>query len=169
MSILELLIVIGVMGMLAAMSFVAFRSFFNNQELNAATEQVVAILRSARTYTLSSRNDSAGATTSTCYGVAVTPSNITLMFDDSCNCSLDSVVSTTQSLPGGTYISIETFPTYGGYDGLSFQRITGNAQDIGSSCASLPAGGRILILTSRRNISMAKVIKITPLGNIEVQ
>jgi type II secretory pathway pseudopilin PulG len=57
-SILEILIVVGIVAVITAISTTVFSNFLDNQRLNAAVEGTVSIIQRARSYTLASKGNS---------------------------------------------------------------------------------------------------------------
>ncbi len=135
-SLIEIIIVIGILGLLTAISVATFVTFRNSQGLNKDTETVVEVLEQARTQTLSSQNGSA-------YGVHFGTSAVTLF-------------------AGGTYAAgaagnqifsllssdtILTITLTGAGSDVVFNRLTGETGQDGTIVLSSASAGRTRTVT----------------------
>jgi|SRR3989344_143383 len=171
-SILEMLIVMSILAILAAMGVQAYSSFLNKQGMNAGIEHALAILQRARSYTLASYDASGG--TGRNYGVHIdTGTDTFTLFYSTSACG--SFISGTNEVAVPEELSKEVDIISRNFsasaDDVVFQRITGDAKAADGGCVNLPTlpppGGGTIDLRSRRS-GETKTIRILPTGVIEV-
>ncbi|MBI2096236.1 MAG: prepilin-type N-terminal cleavage/methylation domain-containing protein [Candidatus Taylorbacteria bacterium] len=120
-TLIEMLIVIGVISLLAAFSFSTFVSYKGRQSVAGGREIVTAVLNDARTQTLASKFDSQ-------YGVRLATTTITLF--RGANYDPATTTNKVYNLPVGVEISAVSL-SGGGLD-VTFKRLTGETNESGS-------------------------------------
>jgi len=144
-SLIEIIIVIGIISIISAIIIPNLSSFRNQQAMVNTREDIISLLNEARNSTISSKN-------STTYGVHFMTNTATLfegtVFVDSVN-NKEIVFNPSVLIPTTGGINL------GGGNDVVFKRITGN---------TLNSGTIVLQLSS--DASNQKVISISPVGVI---
>lgn len=145
-SILEILIVLGVMAIISGIIFTMFVSFRKNQALSLDVQTITSVLRQARNQTIASKNSSS-------YGVHFATSTITLFTGDSYvqNNASNQVYSI------NSVDAIVTISLYGGGSDVVFRRLTGETSQSGS------------VTVSSVSTSQTKTVTIYGTGLVESQ
>ncbi len=120
-SSVELLVALGVLGILLAMVFVSFRGLRNTQTLNSAVEQLTIFIDKAKTETLSSKNSSS-------HGVHF-ESNRLVRFEGAV---YDPMGPSNVELTLSPDVEISSITLNGGGADLVFQEFTGKTNEYGS-------------------------------------
>jgi prepilin-type N-terminal cleavage/methylation domain-containing protein len=120
-TIIELLIVIGILGLIAVIAIPSFATLNSNQALEKDTHSVVAYLDDAKSRTLASRNSSQ-------YGVRFASTTITLFRGSTFNAA--DPENLVFYLNSTTYIKTATLT--GGALDVVFSRLTGEANQTGT-------------------------------------
>lgn len=145
-SIIETLIVIGILAVFASILFQSIGRFGEASVIDGDARTVHAILSEARSRTIASHNDQQ-------YGVHFSSSAVTLFIGD----SYDAGTTTNETTALSSRVSLAT-DLSGGVDDIVFSRITGEASAFGTTTVTL------LSSTSPRTLS----IVIYDSGVIEV-
>ncbi len=145
-SLLEILVVIGIIALISTIVIIPFSQFRDRQTLDGAAEEVSSLIAMARSKTMSSEGD-------TRYGIHFTSSSATLFQgatafpgdDESANIviNLSPMISMSSTLSGG------------GAD-MFFQRLTGDTVQNGTVVISLVADNnqkRTLVVETTGNVS----------------
>jgi len=119
-TVLEVAVVVGIIGVLATISMATFSSMQYRNALRIATEDVLLTLRSARTQTLASRND-------TVYGVRIESSRITRFTGSTYTAS--SSANLVQNFAGSVQASLSLSAST---SNIVFARLTGEASATGT-------------------------------------
>ena len=146
-SLVELLIVIGVIALLSATSYVTYKNMNVSKALDTDTLHVLAELQQARSLTLSSKNADV-------YGVHFAASDVTLFQGATYAAGAGTNIVT--SLNSAVTISSTTLA--GGGSDVIFQRLTGETAQSGTVTLSLVASS-----------SVKKTIQIYGTGIVDVQ
>ena len=146
-SVVELLIVVGIIFLLAAASFVAFYSLNQRKSLDTSAEELRAELDNARALTLDSKNADQ-------WGIHVASTSVTLFEGSSYNAAASSnVVSSLASSVQVSGISLQ-----GGGSDIVFDRLTGATSKYGSVVLSLVSSSTI-----------SRTIKVYATGIADIQ
>lgn len=136
---IEIMIVLGILGLLSAIIFSTFISLRKSQALDKDTEIVAEVLTQARSQTLSSQNASQ-------YGVHIASAGITLFTGS----SYIAGAATNQSFSLTATDSIVTISLAGGGSDIVFDRLTGETSQNGSVVISSPSASRVRTITIYR-------------------
>jgi type II secretory pathway pseudopilin PulG len=136
-SLIEIVLIIGIIGVLAAVVSLPFAKFRQTQALENTTNAVIAILNEARTRTL-------GAVGNTSYSVRVESDQAILFTGTSYNLSTPS----NQILSFETPVTMTGITLNGGGSNVSFDRLKGTTSQNGTIILSLPNGLTRTILVS---------------------
>jgi type II secretory pathway pseudopilin PulG len=145
-TLVEILLVIGIVFILSTILLTSFTNLRSNQAIMKNTETVVAVLRQARNQTLSSKNSSV-------YGVHFATSTITLF-------------------TGGTYSSLNStnqdfiFPSS---DSILTTTLNGNGKDVVFNRLSGETSQNGTIVISSPRVSLTKTVTIYKTGLVESQ
>lgn len=141
-SLLEIVIVIGILGLITAFVISPFTNFRNTQLLRVSAEDVLSTLAKARTKTLAGHNDSA-------YGVHFESNRLVLFAGETYNQNSPyNEVITIHPL-----INVSNISLTGGGSDLVFRRLTGAATKSGTVTLSLAS-----------DASVTKIITISASG-----
>jgi prepilin-type N-terminal cleavage/methylation domain-containing protein len=141
-TVVELLVVLGVLGMLAGLSMVGFANFSKKEALDAGAAALIAGLRDARAQTLASVGGSQ-------YGISVSTTSFAFFK----GATYDSAATTTSVFKFSSYVrASSTEPVF------VFQRITGNAV----------ASGTIDVYTVS-DPTVKKTIRVEATGIIDIE
>lgn len=146
-TLIEILIVIGIVTLIFGISFAGFSGLFTTQRINPVAEDIVSHIREAREKTISSIDGLA-------YGIRVENSSLIIFEAPTYNPSNPSNV--VYSIPSDFLISNINFenPT----PEIIFEKITGVANNYGS-----------ITLQHQNSSNVAKVILIYEAGFIEIE
>ncbi len=145
-TILELLIVLGIMALLVGVIFSAFINVRKGNALQNDTDVIVETLRQARSQTLSSQNQMQ-------YGVHLASTQITLFT----GASYSAGNATNQNIPLNASDTVLTITLVGGGSDVVFARLSGETTQSGTVVLSSSSTGK------------TKTITIYKTGIIEVQ
>ena len=120
-TLIELIIVIAVFAVIAAIGIAPFTFFKNTNALSSALEESVSLLLEARTKTLSSQNESQ-------YGVYFKDDSATLFMGNVFNDN----DSNNKTVPFSSVIEVSNISLNGGVDSIVFSRLTGETNDYGT-------------------------------------
>jgi prepilin-type N-terminal cleavage/methylation domain-containing protein len=120
-SVLEILIVVGIIGVLVAIILFQFGDFRYGQVLKTETEKVITVLQDARNRTLASVDDSR-------YGVHVDTDQITLFKGASYSVGDPN----NEIVPVDELLEIGEISLNGGGSDIVFQKLTGKTDDYGT-------------------------------------
>lgn len=135
-SLIELLIIIGVIALISAGSVTVFKNFRNQQGLNKDAELIVEILQRARSQTLTSQNSSQ-------YGVHISASKITLFTGGTYSAGDPA----NKDFPFTLSDSILTISLNGGGSDVIFQRLSGETNQSGTIVLTSVAEGKSKTIT----------------------
>ncbi len=135
-SIIEILIVLGIMAILTGITFSVFSSVKKAQALEKDRDSIIEVLRQARSQTLSSKNASQ-------YGVHITSSQITLFTGTSY--SVGNSSNQDFILQGSD--TIVTISLTGGGSDVVFNRLTGETNQNGTITISSPSTSQTKTVT----------------------
>ncbi len=148
----ELLVTMGVLAILIALSAPAFRTFQNESDLQNATEEIRDVLQLAQSRTLASENESQ-------YGVyfttGVSPHQY-IFFQGSGYASRDPAQDQVFTLPSSVEFVSFDFEVSGGQE-VVFNRLTGTTGDAGN-----------MVLRLRDDASRTQTLYVESLGNVEL-
>jgi len=124
-SIVELLVVLGVLALIAAITLEMYVTLNAGKALDTDAQRIVAELAEARSLTLAAKNDSA-------WGVHMASSSVTL-FQGTYASGASSNVTTTLN----PHVTLSTISLSGGGSEVTFQRLTGETTNSGSLILTL--------------------------------
>ncbi|OGZ53056.1 MAG: hypothetical protein A3A29_00930 [Candidatus Ryanbacteria bacterium RIFCSPLOWO2_01_FULL_47_79] len=164
-SMFELVIVLAIGAILMGFVVRGYYSFFHQNRLNEAVENIVNMLQKARNRTLSSY-DETGTGASHCVHFDPAPTNKVSLFqfnssDSTCSIQVDSLNYYELSSP----VEIVSVTGLGALQSVVFQRISGDATTNG--VLDLAASASIVVRSSWDNSQ--RTITISPTGVIQVE
>lgn len=113
-TLLELIIVVGILGLLLAVIMPSFLNFRRNSILNTETQNVITLVNKARMSSMSSREDAQ-------YGIHLEASKVVLFQGDT---YVDGA-GTNEELVLNTALTLSLIEVYGGGAEVVFQKVTG--------------------------------------------
>ena len=128
-TLIEIIVVIAIVGILAAIISSPFGKFRNAQALQNTTNAIVSVINSARTKTLASVNN-------TSYGVHIDSDRVILFTGISYN----SEDATNQIVIFEPQVTLETLSLNGGGAEILFDRLKGTTSQYGTIVIDLPSG-----------------------------
>ncbi|MCK5096107.1 MAG: type II secretion system protein [Candidatus Pacebacteria bacterium] len=143
---IEIVLVIGIMGILVTMVGLSFSAFRNSNILAVETEKVVSLIAQARNDTLSSKND-------TVYGVRVESGRVVLFESD----TFSEVDPDNIEISLDTSVALTDIVLNGGGSDIVFKRLSGKTNEHGTMS---------LVLTS--DPTTKKTITIYATGLVDI-
>ena len=143
---IEIVLVIGIMGILVTMVGLSFSAFRNSNILAVETEKVVSLIAQARNDTLSSKND-------TVYGVRVESGRVVLFESD----TFSEVDPDNIEISLDTSVALTDIVLNGGGSDIVFKRLSGKTNELGTMS---------LVLTS--DPTTKKTITIYATGLVDI-
>lgn len=135
-TVIEILVVVGILAVLTAIVFATFVQFRKHQALEKDTELIVEVLSQAHAQTLSSQNSSQ-------YGVHFSASQITLFAGNVYSAG----ASTNQNYSINSLDTILTISLNGGGADVVFNRLSGESSQYGTITVSSPSTSRTKTVT----------------------
>ncbi len=132
---MEILLVIGIIGILLVITVLPFTTFRNSRALTQSTETLIAVLNDARTKTLASINGDQ-------YGVALLSDRAVLFVGS----VYDANATTNQSFFFESPVTLGTISLAGGGSSVLFKKLTGATDTYGTIVLQM-SGGEITTLT----------------------
>lgn len=143
-TVIEVLIAIGIIAVLAAISVPTANVFLSRTELNSEALKITDSLRRARSQAMSGREDSA-------WGVHFTSSNYTVFRGSSYNPS--EAFNETFTLPG--ILTLSAITINGGGSDIIFNRVTGSTSTFGTTTIqSDSSDSRTIVVNSEGTINL---------------
>ncbi|MCK5590337.1 MAG: type II secretion system protein [Candidatus Pacebacteria bacterium] len=143
---IEIVLVIGIMGILVTMVGLSFSAFRNSNILAVETEKVVSLIAQARNDTLSSKND-------TVYGVRIESNRVVLFESD----TFSEVDPDNIEISLDTSVALTDIVLNGGGSDIVFKRLSGKTNEHGTMS---------LVLTS--DPTTKKTITIYATGLVDI-
>lgn len=142
-SLLEILLVVGIMGVLAAVIAFPLSSFRRAQTVRGATEDVSALIQEAQSMTLSSRDSSQ-------YGVHLTTNSAVLFTGTTYNAG--AATNRMMTIPNGVTLS---WSLAGNGATIVFERLSGETNQYGTITVSLSSP------------TVSRTITVSKLGSVD--
>lgn len=145
-TLIEVLIALGIIIVIASITFKPFNNFRDSEALNGAVEEVLSTLQQARGQTLASTGDSQ-------YGVHLAATQLVLFTGVTYN----SAASTNQAVTLSSLVNLSNISLAGGGSDIIFARLTGATSQSGS-----------LVLALKSDATQSRTITINSNGISDV-
>ena len=142
-SLLEILLVVGIMGVLAAVIAFPLSSFHRTQTLRGATEDVAAFIQEAHSMTLASHDSSQ-------YGVYLTTNSVVLFTGTTYTAG--AATNRVMTIPSGVTLA---WSLHGNGSTIVFRRLSGETNQYGTITVSLSSP------------TISRTITVSKLGSVD--